>query len=220
MLAIICHHEPHFRFCLLSKESVDRGPDKVSNQPVVTALVDEQNGRRLLAMSEAAKYSAVEVLRNGRSVEIRAVEGDDGERLLEAFGRASAQTIHRRFFAVRRLTEEQVGFFVNVDFIKHVALVVSVNENMKHPIVGGGRYVVVTPTQAEVAFAVVDEYQGQGIGAALMHHLTAIARKAGLKEFVAEVLPENAPMLKVFKSSGLPMSTKREGGVISVTLAL
>lgn len=171
-------------------------------------------------MPEAANYSAVEVLRNGRSIEIRAVEGDDGEQLLEAFGRASAQTIHRRFFAVRRLSEEEVGFFVNVDFVKHVALVASVNENMKQPIVGGGRYVLVTPTQAEVAFAVVDEYQGQGIGAALMRHLTAIARNAGLKEFIAEVLPENAPMLKVFKNSGLPMSVKREAGVVSVTLGL
>jgi len=169
---------------------------------------------------DASTYSAIEVLKNGLAIEIRAVEGDDGERLLEAFGRASAQTIHRRFFAVRRLTEEEVGFFVNVDFIKHVALVASVNENMKQPVVGGGRYVVVTPTQAEVAFAVVDEYQGRGIGAALMRHLTAIARKAGIKELIAEVLPENMPMLKVFKNSGLPMTTKREDGTVSVSLEL
>lgn len=108
----------------------------------------------------ASTYSAIETLKNAHSIEIRAIDGNDGERLLEAFGRASAETIHRRFFAVRRLTEDDVGFFVNVDFVKHVALVASVNENMKQPIVGGGRYVVVTPTQAEVAFAVVDEYQG------------------------------------------------------------
>jgi GNAT superfamily N-acetyltransferase len=34
-------------------------------------------------------------------------------------------------------------------------------------IVGGGRYVLVEPGKAKVAFAVIDEYQGQGIGAAL-----------------------------------------------------
>ena len=47
------------------------------------------------------------------------------------------------------------------------------------------------PGAAEVAFVVIDDYQGQGIGAALLRHLAAIARSAGLKELVAEVLPEN-----------------------------
>ena len=87
------------------------------------------------------------------------------------------------FLPSRRLSEEEVGFFVNVDFIKHVALVASVNENMRQPIVGGGRYVVATPTQAEVAFAVVDEYQGQGIGAALnapSHRDCAKSRAQGI----------------------------------------
>ena len=54
-----------------------------------------------------------------------------------------------------------------------------------------------------MAFAVIDEFQGQGIGAALMRHLATIARAAGVKELVAEVLPDNIPMLKVFQKSGL-----------------
>ena len=87
-------------------------------------------------------------------------------------------------------------------------------------IAGGGRYIVVKPGKAEVAFAVVDQYQGQGIGATLMHHLTAIARGAGLKELIAEVLPDNVPMLKVFEKSGLPLSTKREPQVVHVALRL
>jgi ribosomal protein S18 acetylase RimI-like enzyme len=65
---------------------------------------------------------------------------------------------------------------------------------------------------------VVDEYQGQGIGAALMRHLAAIAREAGLKELVADVLPDNIPMLKMFEKSGLRVSTKRESQVVHVTL--
>ena len=42
----------------------------------------------------------------------------------------------------------------------------------------------------------------------------------GLSEFVAEVLAENAAMLKVFERSGLPISEKREGPVVHVTLHL
>jgi GNAT superfamily N-acetyltransferase len=87
-------------------------------------------------------------------------------------------------------------------------------------IVGGGRYVVVQPGTGEVAFAVVDEYQGQGIGSVLMHHLIALARDARLNELIAEVLPESVPMLRVFEKSGLSLKTKRVAGVVHVVLQL
>ena len=47
-----------------------------------------------------------------------------------------------------------------------------------------------------------------------------IARAAGLGELVAEVLPDNAPMLKVFERSGLPVTRKRERDAVHVTLRL
>ena len=87
-------------------------------------------------------------------------------------------------------------------------------------IAGGGRYVVVRPGQAEVAFVVVDEYQGRGIGRALMRHLTSIACAAGLRTLIAEVLPENTAMLGLFKTSGLPLSTRHEGQIVDVTIWL
>ena len=90
----------------------------------------------------------------------------------------------------------------------------------KPVIAGGGRYVVIKPGQAEVAFAVVDQFQGQGIGSALLRHLSSLAREAGLQEFVAEVLPENAAMLKVFEKSGLEVATRRELQTIHVVLRL
>ena len=86
-------------------------------------------------------------------------------------------------------------------------------------VVGGGRFIMVKPGSAEVAFFVVDAWQGQGIGSLLMRHLAILGRAAGLAEFVAEVLAENASMLGVFRKSGLPMTTRRGDGVIHVSLA-
>jgi RimJ/RimL family protein N-acetyltransferase len=170
---------------------------------------------------EAAKYSVTEALRDGRWVEIRALRPDDRADLLAAAARASEQSLYRRFFAVRRsFTEREIAFFLNPDFVNHVALVAVVEESGRPVIVGGGRYVVTQPGKAEVAFAVVDQYQGQGIGAALMRHLAAIARAAGLEELIAEVLPDNIPMLKVFEKSGLRLSTRREPQVVHVSLRL
>jgi L-amino acid N-acyltransferase YncA len=65
-----------------------------------------------------------------------------------------------------------------------------------------------------------DAQQGRGIGGLLLRHLARIARAAGLRELVAEVLAENAPMLRVFRKSGLEMTARREGGVVHVALRL
>ena len=54
----------------------------------------------------------------------------------------------------------------------------------------------------------------------LFHHLVGIARQAGLEEFIAEVLADNTPMLRVFERSGLISQEKREGTVIDVTMRL
>ena len=172
-------------------------------------------------MPQAAEYSAVDALADGRHVEIRALKPDDRDALLAAVGRTSTQSLYRRFFGARRgFTEREIAFFVDGDFASHVALVASVEEEGRPVIAGGARYVVVAPGQAEVAFAVVDEYHGRGIGAALMRHLAAIAREAGLRQLVAEVLPDNIPMLKVFEKSDLPLTTKREPEVVHVRLDL
>ena len=167
------------------------------------------------------KYSAIETLRGGNSVELRALRPDDRADLIAAVGRTSDQSLYRRFFGLKRsFSEQEAAFFVNVDFVNHVALVAVIDERERSVIVGGGRYIVVQPGQAEVAFAVIDEYQGRGIGRALMLHLATIARAAGLQTLIAEVLPENTPMLQLFKTSGLRVSTKREAQVVHVTLRL
>ena len=172
-------------------------------------------------MSETAGYSAVELTRDGRPVEIRALRPDDRAELLAAIGRASTQSLFRRFFAAKRgFTDQEIEFFLHVDFINHVALVAVMEEDGRPAIVGGGRYIVLQPGKAEVAFAVIDRYQGQGIGTALMRQLAEIARAAGLRELIAEMLPENIPMLKVFEKSGLRLSTKREAQVVHVVLEL
>jgi GNAT superfamily N-acetyltransferase len=172
-------------------------------------------------VSEATKYSVVELLRDGRKVEIRALKPGDRNGLMAAIARTSAESLYRRFFAAKRyFSESEETYFLDIDFRTHVALVAIVQEEGQPVIVGGGRYVVAEPGSAEVAFAIIDEYQGQGIGGALLRHIVALAREAGLEELVAEVLPQNRPMLEVFRKSGLETDTKRDGDVVRVTLRL
>ena len=72
-------------------------------------------------MMKASNYTAVEPLRDGRKVEIRALRPEDRAGFIAAVGHASSQSLYRRFFGTKRgFTEEEVAFYVNVDFVRHV----------------------------------------------------------------------------------------------------
>lgn len=196
-------------------------PQIARRPPPPTAAADQAailvGAPASLSPVDASAYSAFETLRDGRRVEIRAQRVSDLALLREALIQLSEEARYRRFFAPKRsFTQKEIDFYLNIDFVSHVALVVVLDG----AIVGGGRYIVSEPGRAEVAFSVDDEHQGQGIASAVMRHLVAIARDAGVKELVAEVLPDNVPMLKVFERCGLAVATRREAGVVHVTMGL
>jgi RimJ/RimL family protein N-acetyltransferase len=168
-----------------------------------------------------ASYSAQEKLRDGRTIEIRALRQNDEADMLEAIDRTNAESLRRRFFVTKRgFSETEKAFFLNVDFVNHVALVATIDDSSRRMIVGGGRYIVTEPGTGEVAFVVVDAYQGQGIGALLTRHLVNLARAAGLKELAADVLPENAAMRKVLGKFGFQTGCSQDPGVIHMTVPL
>src|SRR5262249_9256653 len=106
------------------------------------------------------------------------------------------------------------------DFVNHVALVAEIEENGESTVIGGGRYIVVQPGEAEVAFVVVDAYQGQGIGGLLTRHLVELARAAGLMQLSADVLPESTAMRKVLGTSGFRAARGEDPQVVHLPLPL
>jgi GNAT superfamily N-acetyltransferase len=172
-------------------------------------------------MSDAANYLALETLRDGRRLQIRALRAEDQADMLAAVGQLSKQSILRRFFTPKRgFSPQEIDFFLDIDFVNHVALVAVLEGGGRPSLVGGGRYILCEPKKAEVAFVVVDQYQGQGVGAALLRHLAALAKSAGVEELLADVLADNAPMLKVFDNSGLCANKTRDVDVVHVCLRL
>ena len=170
-------------------------------------------------MIDAANYLAIETLRDGRTITIRAQRPGDLDGWRAALARTSAETLYHRFFAVKReISEKEARYFLDIDFVKQVALVAVADEDGRPTLIGGGRYIVIEPGKAEASFALIDDYQARSIGSALMRHLVAIGREAEIRELVAEVLSDNYPMLRVFERSGLVMSTRREDTVVHITL--
>lgn len=176
------------------------------------------------AMNDAERrsYSVDEVLRDGASIHIRAIRADDKEELLAHFHQLSERSIYFRFFgAKRRLTEEELRRFTEPDFRSHVALVATRRVDGVEQIIGVGRFMaredIACPQRAEVAFAVIDAFQGRGIGTLLLEHLAKIAQSLGIIEFEADVLGENNQMLAVFRRSGFQVCRSVESGVVHVT---
>src|SRR5260221_8865746 len=172
-------------------------------------------------MSEAIDYTARELLSDGSQIEIRALRREDEADMLVAVGKASAQSLQRRFFVMKRhFSDKERAFFMDVDFKNHVAIVALTDEAGRKLIVGGGRYIVFEPGRAEMAFVVIDTWQGRGVGSILVRHLIRIAGDAGLKELTAEVLPENAAMLKVFGKFGFRHAPQRDARTVHLILKL
>jgi hypothetical protein len=47
----------------------------------------------------------------------------------------------------KHFSEQEIAFFLNIDFERHVALVAQIEEDDGAAIVGGGRYIMVTPAR-------------------------------------------------------------------------
>ena len=164
---------------------------------------------------DARNYRVLETLRDGSVIEIRALRPDDRDGMRSALLRMSPESIVRRFFAPRRsFSQQEVSTFMDIDFDRHVALVATLPGDQRPLIVGGGRYVMTSPGAAEVAFAMDDAFQHRGLGSLLLKHLVLIAREKGVREFVAEMLPENTAMLGLLRKSGLDLRTERDHGLI------
>jgi len=176
-------------------------------------------------MMNAAKYEAIETLKNGITVRIRSVRADDKERFSEAFRNLEAESIRTRFFQIKKaLTDQDLKAATEVDFEKDVALVATIGESAAETIIAGASYAVLdiagAERSAEVAFTVEEDYQGQGLAGAMLRHLIVIAREKGVSRFEAEVLPENKAMLHVFSRSGLPMTQSVSDGTVHLGLSL
>ena len=172
-----------------------------------------------------ANYNVVEQLRDKRPITIRAIRPGDKELLREAFHGLEANSIYLRFFGPRKeITNRELIQATEVDFIRHVALVSCVQEVARERIIGAGRYIAYEgpdpPSTAELAFAVEEDYHGQGIASILFKHLLLIGRAQGISRFEADVLHGNKKMLRVFERAGLPVVAKSSSDSIHVTIFL
>ncbi|WBB89257.1 bifunctional GNAT family N-acetyltransferase/acetate--CoA ligase family protein [Verrucosispora sp. WMMC514] len=166
-----------------------------------------------------AEHAVDVLLSDGSTVQLRPIDPSDAPEIVAMHSRFSERTRYLRYFSpYPRIPERDLHRFVNVDHRDREAFVVLAGDR----IVAVGRYERLGPAapDAEVAFVVEDAYQGRGIGSVLMEHLADAARRAGIVNFVAEVLPANGQMLRVFADFGYQIQRQFADGVVHLSFPI
>jgi GNAT superfamily N-acetyltransferase len=176
-------------------------------------------------VSDASTYDEEVELRSGERVRIRAIQPSDKDGLLELFHAMSPESVYSRFlYRKKDVSPEQLKYFTELDFVRHVGLVATTEQGPDEKIIAVGRYIVAEekggPRCAEIALAVADAHQGHGIGQALLKRLASMGRKAGIARFETAVDQRDSMLLRLLEHSGFPVDKSTEFGRIQVGLTL
>jgi RimJ/RimL family protein N-acetyltransferase len=142
-------------------------------------------------------------LRDGATIAVRPIAPEDKPLLRRAFERLSEESRRRRFMGpAEELTDEDLAYLTEVDHRRHEALVGLHPESGE--ILGVARWFRRPGERdvAELAVAVVDDWQGRGIGSALVAALNARAREEGIERYHAIVSTDNVQVIEVLERNG------------------
>ena len=144
--------------------------------------------------------------------------GPADEPSIRAFlGRLSPESLHLRFGTAATNLDAAARQRARAASRDHLSVLAVTG--VDHVVVGEAGYESLSDDRAEIALVVADQYHGHGLGTNLLGLLAEIADAEGIRTFEAEVLPENGPMLQVFRESGLPVRIRSEPGIVHVEIS-
>jgi RimJ/RimL family protein N-acetyltransferase len=159
-------------------------------------------------------------LRDGTTLACRLLGADDVAGLQAFHATLSSRTTRMRFFSPKpRLSASEASDLCDIDVANRCAVVAL---DPAGRIVAVGRYMRYhdEPDTAEAAFVVADDWQGHGIGPALLDVLVGLARAEGITRLSADTLAENRAMRVVFERCALPSTMVRAYGLTHIELDL
>ncbi|HVL80444.1 MAG TPA: GNAT family N-acetyltransferase, partial [Actinomycetota bacterium] len=155
-------------------------------------------------------------LRDGRKVVLRPIRADDAPRLIAFHEHLSPESRYFRFFGPKPvLLPEEAEYLAKVDHLNRFAIVAVGTGDHDGELTAVGRFDLVAPDVAEPAIVVRDDYQGVGLGSAILERMAEIGRGRGVRRFSGEILVENKRMLELLRSTQLEVEV--DDGVVRVS---
>ncbi len=151
---------------------------------------------------------------------LRPLKLTDEPLVRDLFYKLSPESIHYRFFQMlRAMPHDKLQELLRVDYEADMALVVLTGAGETGTMIAIAHYRKDPETNfAEAAFLVRDDWQGKGIGTALMKVLVEAARQNGIAGFTGEVLMENHGMLRIFHKCGYGVESELGDGIYSLRI--
>jgi acetyltransferase len=191
------------------------------------AGVGEDQLPRLAIRPYPAQYTTQIALRDGTPVMVRPIRPEDEPLLVKFHQSLSERSVFLRYFAPMalsaRIAHERLTRMCFIDYDREIALVAEIEDSATHErsIVAVARLIKLPGRgDAEYAGLVSDQYQGHGLGTQMLSQLIRVARDEGVRRIVAEVLPENRGMRRVFEKLGFQLKHNFSEGVVSARLEL
>lgn len=174
-------------------------------------------------MSSVGYEARIVELGDGSKVHLRPIAPDDEPLLHEAVAAMSERSVYLRFFSpIKKMSDAMAHRLAVVDYADRFAIVATTHRpTQKERIVGVARYDRAPMTEvAEVAVAVIDEFQRRGLGGLLLSELARVAREHGIRTFSLVVLPDNREMIGLLRKLGWIHQAKVAGGVYEISFEL
>lgn len=178
------------------------GPGVISWPPV--AAIDAQG--RCTGAWQQGRYRERLLLRDGRTLLLRPTQHRDAPLLQRFFAELSPRSRLLRFHgAIRQLPDAAARMLTTQVAQRHVALVALAEGPDGEPwLCAEARYAIEDgpADEAEFGIAVADDWQGLGLGRALLQRLAVHARVSGIARLRGSVMAGNEPMLALMRSMG------------------
>jgi ribosomal protein S18 acetylase RimI-like enzyme len=155
--------------------------------------------------------------KHGPNLVVRPLRRGDVRTVMAVFHRLSDESRRARFNGSKPcLRRTELRQLASIDATHH-ALVAYVDGD---PLPVAIARLVRRGRSAEIAFAVADEYQQQGIGSALAAELVADARAAGITEITALVSSDNRAAVALLRRIVGAPDVRFEGRELSIRAAI
>lgn len=145
-----------------------------------------------------------------------------GERkpVLDVFAGLSERSRRLRFLGAKpRLAERDVDWLVDVGCCGREAVVAT--DQATGRTVGLARFVRdADAPEAEIAFEVVDEWQGRGVGRELLAELRVLALEQGILRFRALIAHGNRPAFALVHGVGSELARGYEDGAVELVVRI
>ncbi len=153
---------------------------------------------------ELRQHTDVLRLRSGALLKLRFVEPRDAEPLQDYFRSLSTRSRHSRFLgAMSELSSTELDHFTHAGEDDRFSVIATMMIDGIETIVGEARYAINAETaRFEFALSVEDNWQGHGIGSALLRNLECRAAAFGADRLFGDTLRSNDAMIGLARKSG------------------